>query len=75
MQLSTNLRRLRAARGYTQRELAHLCRMSKTYVSNVEQGIANISLANLEALAVGLDCATEDLIRHDSRQTTTEDLS
>jgi transcriptional regulator with XRE-family HTH domain len=61
--LSTNLKRLRQARGYTQRELARLCGFSNTYVSNVEQGTVNICLANLEALAKGLECAEEDLLR------------
>ena len=61
--LSTNLKRLRLARGYTQRKLARLCGFSNTYVGNVEQGTVNICLANLEALAKGLDCAEEDLLR------------
>jgi transcriptional regulator with XRE-family HTH domain len=61
--LSTNLKRLREARGYTQKELGRLCGLSKTYIGNVEQGTVNISLANLEALANGLDCTAEDLLR------------
>lgn len=60
--LSTNLRRLRAARGYTQRELAKLCGFATSYVGNVEQERVNITLANLETLARVLDCAEEDLI-------------
>ena len=61
--LSENLRRLRKAQGYTQRELASLCGFSKTYISNVEQGTVNITLANLEAICRGLDCFEEDLLR------------
>jgi transcriptional regulator with XRE-family HTH domain len=61
--LSTNLKRLREARGYTQKELANLCGLTKTYIGNVEQGTVNISLANLEAIANGLDCTAEDLLR------------
>ncbi len=64
--LSTNLRRLREARGYTQKELAELCGFRKTYIGNIEQGVVNISLANLEALANGLGCAEEDLLRRPS---------
>ena len=60
--LATNLKRLRKARGYTQKELANLCGLTKTYISNVEQGTVNISLSNLEALMNGLDCAVEDLL-------------
>ncbi len=61
--LSTNVQRLRQARGYTQERLGSLCGLSKSYISNVEQGTVNISLANLEALAKGLACAEEDLLR------------
>lgn len=61
--LADNLKRLRQARGYTQKELGRLCGLSKTYIGNVEQGAVNISLANLEALAIGLGCAEEDLLR------------
>jgi transcriptional regulator with XRE-family HTH domain len=61
-ELALTLKRLREARGYTQRVLGKLCGLSKTYISNCEQEIVNISLANLEALAAGLDCAEEDLL-------------
>jgi transcriptional regulator with XRE-family HTH domain len=61
--LSTNLKRLREARGYTQKELGSLCGLTKTYIGNVEQGTVNITLANLEAIANGLGCNAEDLLR------------
>lgn len=55
--LAYNLVRLRAARGLTQRRLGAASGLCKTYISDVEQGNVNISLANLEALASGLDCS------------------
>jgi len=64
--LSTNLRKLRQARGYTQQELAKICGFSNSYIGNVEQGTVNITLANLETLAIGLGCAEEDLLRRPS---------
>jgi DNA-binding XRE family transcriptional regulator len=66
--LSTNLRQLRLARGYTQQELAKICGFSKSYIGNVEQGTVNITLANLETLAIGLNCAEEDLLRRPSHR-------
>jgi transcriptional regulator with XRE-family HTH domain len=60
--LADNLKRLREARAYTQKDLANLCGLNKTYIGNVEQGIVNISLANLEAIAKGLECSAEDLL-------------
>ena len=66
--LSTNLKRLRRRRGYTQERLAKLCGFTKNYISNVEQATVNISLANLEALTKGLDCTAEDLLRRPAPQ-------
>jgi transcriptional regulator with XRE-family HTH domain len=62
--LATNLKNLRAARGYTQQELARLTGLTRNYISNIEQETVNISLANLETLAIGLACSEEDLLRH-----------
>ena len=48
---------------YTQHELARLCGFVDSYVGDVEQETVNITLANLEALAMGLRCLEEDLLR------------
>jgi transcriptional regulator with XRE-family HTH domain len=60
--LASNLKRLRKARGYTQERLGQRCGLTKSYISNVEQETVNISLANLEALALGLECWEADLL-------------
>ena len=60
--LASNLKRLREARGYTQAELGHRSGFAKSYVCNVESEMVNISLANLEALAIGLNCSECDLL-------------
>lgn len=60
--LADNLKRYRLLRGYTQEDLAGRCGFRRTYVSNIEQGRINISLANLEALAGGLGCGEEELL-------------
>jgi transcriptional regulator with XRE-family HTH domain len=61
--LADNLRRYRHYRGYTQHELARQCGFSNSYVGEVEQGTVNITLANLEALATGLRCGEDELLR------------
>lgn len=61
--LATNLKKLREARGYTQQELARRCGFSNSYIGDIEQETVNITLANLEALAKGLECSAEDLLR------------
>jgi transcriptional regulator with XRE-family HTH domain len=60
--LASNLKRLREIRGYSQAELGHRCGFARSYVCNVESETVNISLANLEALAIGLDCSEYDLL-------------
>jgi transcriptional regulator with XRE-family HTH domain len=59
--LATNVIRLRKAKGYTQNELAERCNLARTYVAIIEQERANVGMANLEALTVGLDCSIYDL--------------
>jgi transcriptional regulator with XRE-family HTH domain len=65
--LSANVKRVRVARGYSQEELAQVCGLHRNYVSNVEQATVNITLANLEALARGLGCTEEELLRRPPR--------
>jgi len=62
LRLAGNLRRIRKQRGYTQERLGKLCGLSKNYISNIEQKTVNVSLANLEALAIGLNCLEADLV-------------
>jgi transcriptional regulator with XRE-family HTH domain len=59
--LATNLKRLRDARGYTQHQLAHRCGLGQGYIGDIEREAVNVTLANLEALANGLDCSLYDL--------------
>ena len=61
--LADNLKRLRAYRGYSQHDLAERCGFHKNYVGNVEQATVNITLANLEALANGLNRGEDELLR------------
>jgi transcriptional regulator with XRE-family HTH domain len=61
--LSINLSRLRKSRAYTQAQLAKYCGYCTSYISNVERGTINITLSNLEALAYGLRCSADDLLR------------
>ena len=61
--LANNVKRLRKARGYTQIELAAHCHLCQTYISSIERACLNVTLANLEALAKGLGCAEEELMK------------
>jgi transcriptional regulator with XRE-family HTH domain len=58
-----NVRQFRKARGYTQQQLAELSQLDQNYISKVERATANVTLANLEALATGLARAERELLK------------
>lgn len=57
---ATNMKRLRRARRYTQHQLAHRCGLAPGYIGDIEREVVNITLANLEVLAIALDCSEQD---------------
>jgi len=59
--LAANLQRLRHERGQSQERLAELAGFHRTYVSQVERQVANVTLDNLERLATVLDVPVMDL--------------
>ncbi len=60
--LASNVKRLRIALNYTQHELAIRCKFQPGYIGDIEREAVNITLANLEALAKGLNCLEIDLL-------------
>ena len=59
------LRELREAAGISQEKLAELSTLHRTYVSSVERGKRNISIENIERLALALDVSMRDLMPDD----------
>lgn len=57
-----NLRATRIAKGFSQESLAALCGLHRTYVGSVERGERNVSIDNMEALAIALDTDLPDLL-------------
>lgn len=53
--LAFRIRTLRVAKGWSQEHLALECGLDRTYVSAVERSKWNVSLSNIERLAVALD--------------------
>lgn len=60
--LATNLRRVRKERGFSQEDLALEASVDRTYVSQLERGIANPSLRVMCQLADILGCQLDDLL-------------
>lgn len=52
--LAANLKRLRAERGWSQEQLAHEAGLHRTFIAHVERKMRNISIDNIERLAVAL---------------------
>jgi transcriptional regulator with XRE-family HTH domain len=62
------LREVREEAGISQERLAELATLHRTYVSSVERGKRNISIENIERLAVALGVSMRDLMPEDAKQ-------
>lgn len=63
--LARNIRVLRAQKAMSQETLAFESGVNRTYVSDVERGIRNISLDNISRLAKALDVPAWTLLKGD----------
>ena len=59
---ASNLRRFRLSKGLSQEALAELAGLHRTYVGSVERGERNISIDNMERLALALSMDLVELI-------------
>lgn len=55
------VRNLRQARGVSQEELAFISNLHRTYISDIERGTRNISLDNINKIAVSLNISLKSL--------------
>jgi transcriptional regulator with XRE-family HTH domain len=62
-QLGENMRHLRETRGFSQEAFADLCGLHRTYLSGVERGTRNPTLAVIERIAKALEVPVADLFR------------
>jgi len=60
--IAENVRRLRKERGLSQEEMAELANFHRTYVSQLERCITNISVDGLERLSNALGVDVLDLL-------------
>ncbi len=61
--LGKRVREARIARGLTQQELANLCCLNRSYISEVEAGKRNITISNAEKIALALQIDLVDLLK------------
>lgn len=65
----SNLRSLRVQKGLSQENLAHSCNLHRTYIGSIERGERNISIDNMERIAVALNTELPDLLRNGRKET------
>jgi len=61
--VAANVRRLRKARDLSQEQLAEVAEFHRTYVSQLERSVTNISIDGLERLAEALDVDIIELLQ------------
>lgn len=57
------VRKLRMQKNISQEDFADLCGLHRTYISDVELGKRNISLENIERIALALNISLSDMFR------------
>ena len=57
------VRKVRLEQGISQEELAYRCGLHRTYISDVELGKRNISLENIERIAISLNRTLSDFFK------------
>ena len=57
------VRKVRLEQGMSQEELADRCGLHRTYISDVELGKRNISLENIERIAISLNRTLSDFFK------------
>ena len=59
---AASVRRLRLERRLSQEDLAELSDLHRTYVDSVERGERNVSIDNMERLALALDVKLREML-------------
>lgn len=52
--LGENIRNIRMKKGISQEELAFMCGLHRTYISDIERATRNVAIDNIEKIAVAL---------------------
>nr|DAJ17954.1 MAG TPA: Helix-turn-helix XRE-family like protein [Siphoviridae sp. ct4aE30] len=57
------IRKLRMEQGISQEKFADLCNLHRTYISDIERGVRNISLENIDKMAIALNIKISDIFK------------
>ena len=59
------IKAIRLQRGLSQEQLGLIAELDRTYISGIERGLRNVSLINLEKLALALNTEPVELLKFD----------
>ena len=59
------LRELRTAKGLSQEKFSFECGLDRTYIASIEQGRRNVSIANIEKIAIAFNISVSDFFNSD----------
>lgn len=62
---AANVRLVRLARGISQEELADRASLDRTYISSIERRLRNLSIQNIQRLALALEIEPRQLLNPD----------
>jgi len=63
--IGLRIKELRTHSGISQQELSYRCELDRTYITSVENGKRNISIVNLEKIALALNLTLKDFFNDD----------
>lgn len=62
-QLGKNMKRIRAKKGMSQGDIARALEVDRGYISNIENGKKNPTIATIQKLANALDVSADELLK------------
>jgi len=63
LKLGKRIKEIRIKAGYSQEELASLAKLHRTYISDIERGGRNVSVENIEKIAMALKIDPSELLK------------
>jgi transcriptional regulator with XRE-family HTH domain len=64
--IGLRIKELRKDKGVSQEALALLADLDRTYINSVENGKRNISIVNVEKIAIALEVSLKDFFNHET---------
>lgn len=62
LKVGKRIKALRNAKGVSQEALAFRCKLHRTYISDIERGLRNVSIKNIEKIAKALQVPINELL-------------